>query len=229
MSRLKPIAAAPSLATARVAGALYLLIILLGLTSELALRGPLLAPDDAAETAARMLSAPWMLRAGLAADVLMAMADVALAVLLYRLLRAVEPLVALLAMAFRLVQAVLIGVALLALHTGLLALELGADAHVGLLAMLVHAHGYDLGLAFFGVNSLLTAWLLLRSGWVPGVIGWLLGAAGLVYLVGSALRFLAPPLADPFAMAYILPVVAETAFCLWLLLQGLRPRRKVSR
>ena len=38
---------------ARLAGVLYLAIILLGLTSELALRGALLVPGDAAATAER--------------------------------------------------------------------------------------------------------------------------------------------------------------------------------
>ena len=47
---------------ARLAGVLYLAIILLGLTSELALRGALLVPGDAAATAERILAAPGLLR-----------------------------------------------------------------------------------------------------------------------------------------------------------------------
>lgn len=216
----------PSRQMARLAGALYLAIILLGLTSEVGLRGALLVPGDAQATAGRILAAPGLFRASFAADTLMALADVALAVLLYLLLRPVSAPVALMAMVFRLVQAGLIALSLLLFYGALLALESGgmAAAETALLAVALHGHGYDLGLVFFGVNSLLTGWLLLRSGYVPRLLGWLLAAAGLVYVTGSALLFLAPALAEGFMPAYLLPVIAETAFCLWLLIRGLGPR-----
>ncbi|APZ52111.1 DUF4386 domain-containing protein [Salipiger abyssi] len=223
---VEPVTIARPRATARFAGLLYLLIILLGLSGELALRGPLLVPGDALATAERILAAPGLLRLSVAADTLMALADVALAVLLYLLLRPVNGAVALMAMVFRLVQAALIALSLLFLHGALLALDRAGDAaaETALLATELHAHGYDLGLVFFGINSLLTGWLLLRSGYVPRALGVLLGLAGLVYVSGSALRFLAPALSEAFAPAYLLPVIAETAFCLWLLIRGLGPR-----
>ncbi|MBN9886789.1 DUF4386 domain-containing protein [Salipiger abyssi] len=222
----EPASLSRPLAAARFAGLLYLLIILLGLGSELALRGPLLVPGDALATAERILAAPGLLRLSVAADTLMALADVALAVLLYLLLRPVNGAVALLAMVFRLVQAALIAMSLLLLFGALLALDRmgGAAAETALLATELHAHGYDLGLVFFGINSLLTGWLLLRSGYVPRALGVLLGLAGAVYVCGSALRFFVPALTEAFAPAYLLPVIAETAFCLWLLIRGLGPR-----
>jgi hypothetical protein len=64
--------------------------------------------------------------------------------------------------------------------------------------------------------------LILRSGWIPRLIGFGIGAAGLVYLTGSYLRILAPGLADSFAPAYAICLLAELAFALWLLL--LAPR-----
>ena len=45
-------------------------------------------------------------------------------------------------------------------------------------------------------------------------------------LTGSFLLFLAPAQAAAFQMAYVIPVVAETGFCLWLLIRGLGPRRR---
>lgn len=222
----EPVPFARPIAAARLAGLLYLLIILLGLTSELALRGALLVPGDAMATAERILAAPGSFRLSIAADTVMALADVALAVLLYLLLRPVDAPVALMAMVFRLVQAALIAMSLLFQYSALLALERfgGAAAETALLATELHGHGYDLGLIFFGINSLLTGWLLLRSGYVPRVLAVLLALAGLVYVCGSALLFLAPALAGLFAPAYLVPVIAETAFCLWLLIRGLGPR-----
>ena len=53
------------------------------------------------------------------------------------------------------------------------------------------------------------------------MLGILMIAAGLVYLTGSYLLFLAPALADSFAPVYIVPLVAELSLCLWLLIKGL--------
>ena len=207
---------------ARAAGVLYLAIIALGLTSELVFRGALVVPGNAAETAARILAAPGLLRASLAADTVMALADVALAVLLYQLLRPVSAPVALAAMVFRLVQAGLIAASLLFQAGALLTLEMQGEAGAATaqLAMALQAHGYDLGLVFFGVNCLLTGWLLARAGARPALLGWLIAASGLVYIAGSALRFLAPGLGAAFAPAYLLPMLAESGFCLWLLLRA---------
>jgi hypothetical protein len=89
-----------------------------------------------------------------------------------------------------------------------------------LLFLEAQSHGYDLGLIPFGINCLLTGYLVYKAEFLPRTIGLMLVAAGVVYLVGSYLRFLAPALAGPFQMAYALPLVAETAFCLWLLIKG---------
>lgn len=212
---------APASPHARLAGALYLVIIVCGLFGEVAVRGQIVVAGDAATTAANVLASHGLFRVGFAAETLMALADVALAVLLYRLLRPVNRTLALMAAAFRLVQAAVIAASLLMSQGALLALT-GGDGREELALLLIdlHAHGYDLGLIFFGVNSLLTGWLVARAGFLPRWLGRMLIAAGLVYLVGSYLRFLAPGLWGPFQVAYIVPVVAEAAFCLWLLIRG---------
>ena len=219
-----PISLAAPMGAARLAGALYLLIMLLGLTSEVALRGSLITPGDAAATATAILARPGTLRLSLAADTVMALADVALAVLLYLLLRPVDVALALMAMVFRLVQAALIAMSLLFQYGALLILQAGGAPDAAMLALQLHGHGYDLGLVFFGVNSLLTGWLLVISGYVPKLLGGLIAAAGVVYILGSAILFMAPAMAGLFAPAYLLPVLSETAFCLWLLVRGLGPR-----
>jgi hypothetical protein len=205
---------------ARLAGALYLAIIVCGLFGEVAVRGQIVVAGDAAATAENLLASQGLFRAGFAAETVMAICDVALAVLLYRLLRPVNRTVALMAAAFRLVQASVIAASLMFHYGALLALGGEGREELALLLIEIQGHGYDLGLIFFGVNSLLTGWLVARSGFLPRWLGHMLVAAGLVYVVGSSLRFLAPALFEPFQVAYIVPVVAETAFCLWLLIRG---------
>jgi len=205
------------------AGLLYLVIIITGLGAELGLRGPLIDLGNAEGTAAAILAAPGQFRLAIAADLVMALSDAGLAILLYLIFRAVAPALALSAMVFRLIQTVLIAANLLALQAAWLLLSRGdglADASgLALMFLDLHGHGYDLGLVFFGVNSMMMAVLVWRSGVFARVFGAGLGLAGLVYLTGSGLRFLAPEIVPLFAPAYGVPVLAETAFCLRLLLQ----------
>jgi hypothetical protein len=211
---------------ARLAGFLYLVIIIAGLGAELGLRGPLIDFSDADATAAAILAAPGQFRLAIAADLVMALSDAGLAILLYLIFRTMAPGLALSAMVFRLIQTVLIGSSLMALVTAWLVLTRAeglVDAPTLALVFLdLHAHGYDLGLVFFGVNSLIMGLLVWRSGFFAKAFGAGLAIAGLVYLIGSGLRFFAPDLSALFAPAYVLVIIAETAFCLRLLLQRSR-------
>ena len=222
---------APTQGHARLAGLLYLLIIVLGIGSEAFIRGPIQVPGDAAATAANVLANEGLFRIGIYADALMAMADVGLGVLLFVLLWRTGPVLALGAGLFRLVQAAIIGLNLLqplqalALLSGPIGLDPAQAEVLGALMLDAHGAGYDLGLLFFGVNSVLTGILLWKSETFPGLLGVALAAAGAVYLVGSSLVVLAPSLSGTFSFAYLVPVIAESAFCLYLLVRGLPTRR----
>tara|TARA_R110000744_G_scaffold380525_1_gene501765 strand:+ start:40699 stop:41388 length:690 start_codon:yes stop_codon:yes gene_type:complete len=216
---------------ARLAGLLYLVIIIAGLGAELGLRGPLIDLADAGGTAAAILAAPGQFRLAIAADIVMALSDAALAILLYLVFRAVAPGLALSAMVFRLIQTVLIAANLMALQAAWLILSASnglADAPALALVFLdLHGHGYDLGLVFFGVNSVMMGVLVWRSGVFGKLFGLGLATAGLVYLAGSGLRFFAPEWSADFAPAYGLTILAETAFCLRLLVQRSPAREPV--
>lgn len=225
MPRIPLPLALDSRALALPAGALYLAIILLGMSSEIALRGPLIAPGDAAQTAANILANESAFRLSLLADLLMAMADVALAVLLCVLFWTISPLLALLATTFRLMQAATIAANLLTQQGALLLLTGPMDpseaAPLALHAMTLHAYGYDLGLAFFALNAMLVGLLLIRGRGFPSWLGLGMIGAGGVYAIGSGLRLLAPAFFDAFTPAYALPLLAETAMALWLLWHAL--------
>ncbi|WP_035026150.1 DUF4386 domain-containing protein [Gemmobacter nectariphilus] len=209
---------------ARLSGLLYLIIIVAGLGAEAGLRGPLIDPDDAAATAAAILAAPGRFRLAIAADLVMALCDAGLAILLYLIFRTASPGLALAAMVFRLIQTVLIAAALLAQQAAWLLVSRAnalVDANALALVFLdLHGHGYDLGLVFFGVNSLIMGLLVWRSGRFAKIFGAGLAVAGLVYLIGSGLRFFYPEGSRAFVAAYLLTILAETAFCLRLLFQG---------
>jgi len=229
MSDTAPAQAAPgwtARSVARLAGLFYVVIIVCGMASELAVRVPNIVPGDPAATAANLVEKAGLFRLSVAADIVMALSDVALAVLLFWLLRPAGGILALAAMAFRLVQAAIIGAGLLFQQAALLAansapgFDPAGRKALALLFLDLHAHGYDLGLVFFGVACLCLGRLIVLSGYLPRWLGYLVAAAGLVYLAGSFTRFLAPEFLGAVQFAYAIPLVAETAFALWLLLRG---------
>jgi hypothetical protein len=216
---------------ARVAGLLYLIIIVCGIFSEVAVRSSLIVKGDPAGTTANIVSSVSLFRIGFAADSVMLLSDVAIAVLFYVLLKPVNKTLALMAAAFRLTHASILGFNLLNYYAPMILLgspEYAASFGINQLGALVmffldmHSHGYDLALLFFGFSSLILGYLVVKSHFWPGVFGYGLMAAGIVYLAGSFTRFLFPDYAPAITPIYVVPVIAETAFCLWLLVKGMR-------
>ena len=214
---------------ARLAGVLYLAIIALGLFSELAVRSTLIVRGDAAATAANIAGAERLFRIGFAADLIVFLCDVAVAALLYFMLRPSGKTLSLTAAAFRLTGTAIYGANLLNLLAPLLILggsgsfAMFAPERLQALALIfldLHRHGYDLGLVFFGVHCLAIGALLLRSISFPRILGVLMALAGLGYLIGSFTLFLFPESAGAVAPVYAAPLVGELAFCLWLLIRG---------
>lgn len=202
----------------RLAGILYLVIIICGLWAEGYVRGTLIVPTDAQATARNLVQSEALFRMGLLADTVMALVDVAVGVLLFGLLHPLGQGLALAALAMRLVQAAIIGGAVPGLHSALAWVE--ADPTGALVAIEGHGFSYDIGLVFFGACCLLTGTLVMRAG--ARMLGVGIMLAGLVYLTGSGLRIAAPAAVAAFQPAYLICILAELAFALWLLL-GRKP------
>ena len=218
--------------TARTAGVLYLIIIACGLFAELGVRSRLIEAGDPAATAQNIVDSSVLFRAGLTADIIMFIADVALAIVLYQLFKPLSRTLSMLAAAFRLTQTAIIGLNLLNMFQALRIvddvdyLNVFADGQAHALALLyldAHKYGYLLGLAFFGASTLIISYLALSSRQVPRPLGVLLGLAGAGYLIDTFSFFLIPGYdgsASPIVLAPAL--IAEIWFALWLLTKGRR-------
>ncbi|MGD9864513.1 MAG: DUF4386 domain-containing protein [Pseudodonghicola sp.] len=193
------------------AGALYLAIILSGLTAEGLVRSSLIAPGAPDQTARAIAGALPLWRLGIAADLIMVLADVAIGTVFLRIFGGGFPLLAPLAFALRLVQAAVIAAALIPLA---LVPALTGWPELMQQAIALHRIGYDIALIFFAANCGLMA-VMLRSLMSP-LLPLALAGAGAVYLAGSLTALLAPALAAALQPAYALPLLAETALCLWL-------------
>lgn len=225
--------------TARTAGVLYVIIIACGLFAEIGVRSQLIEPGDPTATAQNIVDSPMLFRAGLAADIVMFIADVGIAVVLYQLLKPLGRTLALLAAAFRMTQTAVIGLNLLNMFQAVRILDdadylgaFGADqtATLALLYLDAHKYGYILGLAFFGVSTLIVGYLALSSRQMPRPLAVLLVLAGAGYLIDTFSFFLIPGYdgsASPIVLAPAL--VAEVWFALWLLTKGRRLERLTER
>ena len=216
---------------ARVAGLLYLIIIVFGIWAEVFVRSGLVVQGDVMATAENIAASPGLFRAGFVADAIMVLSDVGLAVLLYILLKPVGLVLSLTAMVFRLVQAAVLALNLLNYYAAMLflngpghaaAFETNQLNTMAAFYLNLHSHGYDLGLLFFGVHCLLLGYLIFKSRYIPYILGILAMGAGCVYLVGTYTRFLFPDYSATVAPIYLVAVISEVSLCLWLLVKGVR-------
>lgn len=215
---------------ARVGGALYLAVIVLGFFAEVLVRGRLIVAGDAAATAARIVESEALWRSGIVAEYVAGFATLGLAVVYFLLFEPVSRPLNLLATFFRLVAIAVQTVAILFLVAALL--PLGAASSwtavapeirqaVARLAIQTHTLGYAVALLFFGVGFLVSGHLVARSGFLPRFLGVLLRIAGVCYMASSVASIGAPALAryiDPYWM--LGPLVGELTMSLWLLTKG---------
>jgi hypothetical protein len=192
---------------------------------EVFVRGSLVVSGDVAATAGNILGSELLWRIGIATDLVMHVLDVPLIVFFYLLLKPVSYPLALLATTFNVVQTCVLAINKIFLVAALPLLNSSAfaagqvDSHaLALMAVGLHSQGFGIGLIFFGLVCLVRGYLIFLSGYVPRLLGVLLGLAGISYLVNSFALLLAPQLAALLFPAVLLPAfVAELALSLWLL------------
>jgi hypothetical protein len=218
---------------ARIAGALYLVVIVLGLYAELFVRGPIIVAGEAAATARNILAHQGLWRLSVAFDLAAGGAYAAVTVLLYELLAPVNRTLSRIAAVFSLLGiavgavSALFQMAALYLIAGPPYLAAFTPAQLAALARLfvrLHGEAGGIGIIFFGVYCLAIGWLIFRSTFMPRIIGVLMALAGAAYLIDSVAGILAPNL-DLFAWILAPSFIGEASLTLWLLVVGVDTAR----
>ena len=147
------------------------------------------------------MAAETLFRAGIGGLLVVAVCDVVVAWALYVFLEPVNKGLSLLAAWFRLVYATILGVALFN-YAAVPRLLRGADLSNAIEAGRLHSdvvlsiHAFDdgwaMGLVFFGLHLALLGYLVLKSDYIPRLLGAVLLASGLAYLVDNFGRLLLP-------------------------------------
>jgi hypothetical protein len=220
---------------ARLAGALYLASAVPAGFSVYVIT-KLVARGDPAATAANILGSETLFRIGCVADLVGIILFLGSVIWLYELFRPASRSLSLLMVLFALLGCTLQAVDALGDSAALLLLKGGPPLaafttaqlqDLAFLCLRLHTLLYTLALMFFGVYSMLMATLILRSTFLPRVLGVLMVIDGLGYLTFSVSVFLSPPFAArlypllPFATA----VLGEASLMLWLIVKAVNAER----
>jgi hypothetical protein len=155
---------------ARIAGVLYVIIIILAVFAPFPVPPSGLMPGDVAATAAKILASKALYSLGGAAELIVYACDIGVALIFYELLKPVSRSLALLAVFFRLAFVAIAGANVLN-HFAPLLLMSGAEyltafkpdqlrALAGTFIRL-HTIGFDIALVFFGFHYLVAGYLFL--------------------------------------------------------------------
>jgi hypothetical protein len=94
------------------------------------------------------------------------------------------------------------------------------------MSLRLQAAGYNISLVFFGCYGMTAGYLILKSTFLPRVLGVMLMAGGVGYAINSFTNFLAPTYAGYLFPYILLPAfVAELSVALWFLLRGVNAER----
>jgi hypothetical protein len=213
---------------ARVAGLLYLVLVITGVFAHLVVRDSVYEQGNATATLENIIADATMFRFALVADIVMATSFVALGIVLYLLLSQSGRAAA---TAMTVFVSVGVGMILLNLtfHYAALLVATGDaysslasvdNATLVLLLMDMHHYGYTLAGIFFGLWLIPLGYLARKSGYFPPLLGTLLIVAG-----GAC--FIAPDLNETVHFVLTLPTFAEFAMLLYLLIRGVRTQAGV--
>ncbi len=219
---------------ARKAGLLYLLIVATAWIGLLYVPDALYVTDNAPATADRIRASEWLLRAGIASEIFHQIVQIFLLLALYRLFESVDKTLAQLLV----ILGALISVPIVLINTlnEIAALMLAGNSSflaaiprpeldaLSYLFLKLHSRGITIAAIFWGLWLLPFGLLVIRSGFIPRVLGILLIIAGCAYLVDSTFTLVLPQYRPAVSGIAGVLELAEIPIVFWLAIWGARRR-----
>jgi hypothetical protein len=215
---------------ARVAGFLYLLVVVTGIVGLKVIPDMFWVKGDATATADKIRASELLFRTGIAVELLGFTIFVVLVLALYQIFKSVDQrqatamlILALISVPIAFVSAVNnIAADTLVNHPDFLSVfqarQLDAAA---MMFLTVHDQVYTVDGIFFGLWLLPLGLLVLKSGFLPGILGALLIVSGVTDLADSVASLLGGALPP---IAALPAAVGEFSIMLWLLIMGVKER-----
>ena len=221
--------------TARIAGFLYLMYMVITIPADALARSPLIIFGDAAATARNIMASEWQFRVGITGDLVSTVFFLLAAWALYKLLKPVNQDFALLFLLLNLGGVAVYSINLLNQFAAVLLLS-GADTlkvfqadQLQALAMFflnLHKNGYWIAQIFFGAWLFPLGYLVFKSGFLPKILGILLMASCVTWTTTSILYFLSVPGYTAIStISFPLGFIAELGLTLWLLIKGAKEQK----
>jgi hypothetical protein len=215
---------------ALIAGIAYLVSFVLSVGNMR--RDKLVVRGDAAATASNIAASESRFRVGIATWMVTLAADVVVAWALYIFLKPVSESLSLLTAWFRLVYVAIVSLTVVNLLSVPQLLS-GADDFEGfqqdqrnaqaMLLLRSYDFGLIVGFVFFGLHILGLGYLIVRSDYVPIVLGVLLIVAAVAYLIDSFACFLSSSYENNKAhsLVFAIPaIISELSLAVWLVVWG---------
>jgi hypothetical protein len=211
---------------ARVAAFFFLIIFMLGMSTELFIRPAIIVPGDAATTVYNIMASGSLFRLSLVSDLIRQIFLLLLPLVLYKLLKPINKTIASLMVIFSLVS-VAISMLNELNHFAVLVLSSSADylrafdtdQLQALVMFFLDLRKYGTYIPqVFSLWVVLLGFLVFKSGFLPRILGILLMLGGLCYTV-SAVLFVLFPNVD-FMVFGLFAIIGEMIFYLWLLIKG---------
>jgi len=219
---------------ARIAGMIYFVLGLIAPIGLLYVPGKLIVAKDAAATADNLRASEGLLRLGIGSELAHQALGIWLVLALYRLFKPVDDMLAkqlLILGALVSVPIVFVNVlndvAALLLVSGADFLAVFERPELDALAYLfvrLHSHGITVASIFWGLWLFPFGLLVIRSRFIPPVLGYLLMIAGVGYLASAFATLVLPQYAPLVNKLALLLEFGELPIIVWLVIWGARPR-----
>jgi len=215
--------------TARLAGWLYIILIISGIYSFLFVHSSLVVSGDTATTVSNIMTSESLYRSGIVSWLISQTVFILLVLVLYKLLKPVNNNHAVLMVVFVLVAVPISFINELNKFAALILLS-GADYLTAIAGDQLHAlvmffldlhdYGVNIDSMFFGLWLLPLGYLVFKSGFLPRVLGILLMIGWLGYMISFFTFFLAPSFNATIEPVFQITGTGELLFPLWLLIKG---------
>ena len=216
---------------ARAAGVAMLLSIVFGFLGEMYLPGRIIVAGDAAATAANIVGHPMLFRLTFASYLVEGICDVALIVFWYILLKPVDRNLAQLSAFFGIVSMVTFAVAQSSFYAasvvlreagGMTAFTVDQRNALALLATRIAGTIAWLFLCMYAIATMLRGYLIMRSRYLPRILGILFIIGGVGFFLRSLTFLLAPRYSS--ALLLMPMALAGIPMTIWLLTRGVDKR-----
>jgi hypothetical protein len=217
--------------TARIAGLLYLILVITGIYGVMYVPSQIIVPGDSVSTAKNIISNEFLFRTGALNDVISNTIFLFLVLVLYRLLKEVNEKQAKLMLALVIVQIPAVFMMEAFNITSLMILkgevlktfELSQRQDLAMLFININEYGTLSLEMFWGLWLLPFGLLVYKSEFIPRIFGVLLVIGGIAYMVDSTIGILFPNYSSFVKYPTLLfAAIGEISITLWLLIKGVK-------